>query len=58
MLGSILVIAILSLVFATISRKGGSHSERRPKAQIPAKSMVAGLVPGGQSALSNAARSV
>ncbi len=47
-LGAILVIAILWVVFAMISRNSGSHNERLPKAQIPAGSMVAssGTSPG------------
>lgn len=44
-LGTILVIAIIWVVFAMISRKGGSHNERLPRAQIRAGSMVASCAP-------------
>jgi hypothetical protein len=40
-LGAIMVIAILWVVFAMIARKGGSHNDQLPRAQIRAGSMVA-----------------
>lgn len=57
-LGTILVIAILWAVFATISRTGGSGNERLPRAQIRAGSMVAGLDAGYPAPFSSASNSV
>ena len=56
--GTILVVAIVWGVFAMISRKGWSHNERLPRAQIRAKSMVARVAPSYTAALSSAASSV
>ncbi len=40
-LRTIMVLAILWVVFAMIARKGGSHNDQLPRAQIRAGSMVA-----------------
>ena len=41
--GTILVIAIIWTVFAMIARRGGSHNQRLPGAQIRRDSMVASV---------------
>ncbi len=43
-LGTILIIAILWVVFAMVARKAGSHNETLPKAQIRRGSMVAAVM--------------